>query len=69
MSPTKLETLLSWVVPLIAKKETKMTEPSESERLCVTMRYLVTDDAQVTSSSSIQFVKIHLFTSHLEKYN
>ena len=69
MSPTKLETLLSWVVPLIVKKEAKMTEPSESERLWVTMKYLVTDDAQVTSSSSIQFVKIHLFTNHLKTNN
>ena len=49
MSPTNLETLLSWVAPCITKKTTKMREPiSTNEKLCVTVRYLVTGDAQVT---------------------
>ena len=33
------------------------------------MRYLVIVDAQVSISSSIKIVKIHLFTSHLENDN
>ena len=55
MSPAKLETVLFWVAPLILKKEAKMTETiNQSERLCVTMRYLVTDDAQVAIVADYQ---------------
>ena len=53
MSPTNFETLLSWVGPRISKQQTKMREPiCERERLCVTLRYLVTGDAQVTIAAS-----------------
>ena len=53
MSPTDFETLLTWVAPLITKKETKMREPITAiEGLCVTMRYLLTGDAQVTIASN-----------------
>ena len=53
MTPSTLEILLSWVAPLIEKKETQMRELiSASESLCVTMRYLVTGDAQVTITTS-----------------
>ena len=53
MSPSNLESLLSWVAPFITKKTTRMREPiGAGERMCVTMRYLVTGDAQVTISSN-----------------
>lgn len=53
MSPTNFETLLHWVGPRISKQETKMREPiCERERLCVTLRYLVTGDAQVTIAAN-----------------
>ena len=55
MSPTELETLLTWVAPLIIKKETKMRESIQpSERLCVTMRFLVTGDSQITIASNFR---------------
>ncbi|XP_057310637.1 uncharacterized protein LOC130648602 [Hydractinia symbiolongicarpus] len=55
MSPSDLEKLLSWVAPLVVKKETRMRESIKpSERLCVTMRYLVTGDAQVTIASNFR---------------
>ena len=41
------------VAPHISKKETKLRQPiSPSERLCVTLRYLVTGDAFVTIGAS-----------------
>ena len=44
MTPQKLEELLSWVGPLLVKK-TETREPIEPrERLCVTLRFLVTGD-------------------------
>ena len=53
MSPSNFELLLSWIAPLITKKKTQMREPiGPSERLCVTMRYLVTGDAQVTIAAN-----------------
>ena len=49
MSPTIYENLLSWVAPFITKQTTKFRAPiSAAERLCVTLRYLVTGDAQST---------------------
>ena len=49
MSPQIFERLLTWVGPYITKTTTKMRYPvSAGERLCVTLRYLVTGDAQVT---------------------
>ena len=53
MSPSSFETLLGWVAPLISKQQTNMREPiCERERLCVTLRYLVTGDAQVTIAAN-----------------
>ena len=53
MTPTTLETLLSWVAPLIVKKETNLREPiSANERLCVRIKYPVTGDVQVTIAAN-----------------
>ena len=53
MLPSTFEILLSWVAPLIKKKSTYMREPiPPDERLCVTLRYLVTGDAQTTIAVS-----------------
>ena len=52
MSPSRFETLLSWVAPLITKSAAKRKVISPAERLCVTLRYLVTGDAQVTIATS-----------------
>ena len=53
MVPETFEKLLSWVSPYIQKKTTKMREPvSPSERLSVTLRYLVTGDEQISIAAS-----------------
>ena len=53
MSPALFEELLCLVAPHISKKETKLRQPiSPSERLCVTLPYLVTGDAFVTIGAS-----------------
>ena len=53
MSQSVLEELLSGVGPLIQKISTQMREPIfVSERLCVTIRYLVTGDAQATIATN-----------------
>ena len=53
MSPTMFEELLSFVSPIIVKQSTAMRDPiSPSERLAVTLRYLVTGDAQCTVAAS-----------------
>ena len=53
MSPSCFEDLLSMVAPKIKKNATKMREPiPPAERLCVTLRYLVTGDAQVTIAAN-----------------
>ena len=53
MSPTLFEELLCLVAPQISKKETKLRQPiSSTERLCETLRYLVTGDAFVTIGAS-----------------
>ena len=53
MSPENFEMLLSWIGPKIKKVTTKMREPiSVGQRLCVTLRYLVTGDAHVTIAAS-----------------
>ena len=52
MSPTVFEEL-SFVSPIIAKQSTAMRDPiSPSERLAVTLRYLITEDAQCTVATS-----------------
>ena len=53
MSPSCFEELLAMVAPKITKTSTKMREPIRpAERLCVTLRYLVTGDAQVTIAAN-----------------
>ena len=53
MAPETFEKLLSWVSPYIQKKTTRMREPvSPSERLSVTLRYLVTGDEQISIAAS-----------------
>ena len=53
MSPSVFELLLSMVGPRLKKTTTNMRDPiSPSERLTVTLRYLVTGDAQVTIAAS-----------------
>ena len=76
MSPSVFEELLCWVGPLIQKKGTPMREPiSACERLCVTMRYLVSGDAQATISVNYRMspavtkavVALHNFLMSLKK--
>ena len=52
MSPQKLEELLTWVAPHIIKVSLRREAIGPEERLCVTLRYLATGDAQVTIGSS-----------------
>lgn len=53
MTPSTFEKLLTWIGPFIKKKTTSMREPIDpSERLAVTLRYLITGDAQVTIAAS-----------------
>ena len=53
MSPSTFEELLSFVAPIIVKKSTVMRDPiGPSERLALTLRYLVTGDAQRTIAAS-----------------
>ena len=53
MSPTMFEELLSLISPIIVKQRTIMRDPiAPSERLAVTLRYLVTGDAQCTLAAS-----------------
>ena len=53
MLPLPCEELLSFVVPIIAKRSTVLQDPiGPSERLAVTLRYLVTGYAQCTSAAS-----------------
>ena len=52
MSPNKFEELLALVAPLITK-ECKVREPiCPAERLCVTLRHLVTGDSHITIATS-----------------
>ena len=57
MNPNKFEELLSYVAPLIMKASEKRDSIGPSERLCVTLRYLVTGDAQSTISLSYRISK------------
>ncbi len=53
MSPILFEELLSKIAPHIVKEQTRLRDPiSAGERLCVTLRYLVTGDAHVTIGAS-----------------
>ena len=51
MNPTRFEQLLSWVAPHIVKSSRIRDVTSPSERLCITLRYLSTGDAQSTIAS------------------
>ena len=44
MLPSKLEELLGWVMPKITKSGVKRDPIGREERLCITLRYLVTGD-------------------------
>ena len=57
MTPTSFEEILSFVAPIITKSRSKREPISASERLCVTLRYLVTGDAQTTISASYRISK------------
>ena len=48
MNPTKFEKLLSYVAPLIMKASEKREPIGPGEKLYVTLRYLMTGDAQST---------------------
>ena len=52
MDPARFELLLSWVAPYICKSSKRRATTSPAERLCVTLRYLATGDAQFTIASS-----------------
>lgn len=53
MSPSTFEELLSFVSPAIIKQHTAMQDPvGPIKRLAVTLRYLVTGDAQCTIAAS-----------------
>ena len=53
MSPSTFEELISFDAPIIVKKSMVMRDPiGPSERLPVTLRYLVTRDAQCTIAAS-----------------
>ena len=57
MTPSKLEELLIYVAPVILKSSMKREAISSSERVCVTLRYLVTGDAQSTIADSYRMRK------------
>ena len=52
MTPQKLEELLGWVAPRVLKSNFKREAISPEERLCVTLKYVVTGDAHVTIAAS-----------------
>ena len=52
MTPTKFELILSWIAPFVKKSSKRRPTTTPAERLCVTLRYLATGDAQFTIASS-----------------
>ena len=52
MTSTKLEELLSWIAPKTEKSSIRREPIDPEQRLCVTLRYLVTGDAHVTIAAS-----------------
>ena len=52
MSPSMFEKLLSWIGPTIQKCSLRRPTATPSERLCVTLRYICTGDAQTTIATS-----------------
>ena len=57
MTPEKFEELLKLVTPRIIKSSLTREPIRPSERLCVTLRYLVTGDAQTTIAASYRMSK------------
>ena len=57
MSPDRFEELLKYVAPKITKFSLRRKPIGPSERLCVTLRYLVTGDAQTTIAASYRMSK------------
>ena len=57
MNPTSFEEILSVVAPIIMKSRRKREPIAAVERSCVTLRYLVTGDAQTTISASYRLSK------------
>ena len=47
ITPTNFEELLSWLVPKIEKSSGRREPIGPEQRLCVTLRYFITGDAQV----------------------
>ena len=54
MSPGRFEKLLSWIAPLILKLSRIRDVKGPSERLCVTLWYLTSGDAQLSIASSFR---------------
>ena len=52
MSPTKYEELLSWIAPFLVRNDTRREPIRPDQRLCVTLRYLVTGDSFSTIAYS-----------------
>ena len=52
MSPTKYETLLQWLAPFLVRSNVRREAIGPGERLCVTLRFLVTGDAFATIAHS-----------------
>ena len=52
MTPTKFELILTWIAPVIKRSSKRRPTKTPAERLCVTLRYLATGDAQFTIASS-----------------
>ena len=52
MTSTKLEELLSWIAPKTEKSSVRREPIDPEQRLCVTLRYLVTGDAHVTIAAN-----------------
>ena len=50
--PEKFEEVLSYIAPKITKSSVRREPIGPSERLCVTLRYLVTGDVQTTMAAS-----------------
>ena len=52
MTPRKLEEFLCWVAARILKSNVKREAISPEERICVTLRYVVTGGSHVTIAAS-----------------
>ena len=52
MNPMKYEELLGWLAPRVTRYNAKRKPIMAGERLCVTLRFLVTGDSQATIGAS-----------------